>query len=222
MNGQKDLHLKRLRESLGSIQEFRENRVNAYDPRFKYWQQRTLQSLTELFGEGHNYVARFLSLKFRNLQYRVATLRSGGGIAPVWSQQDQTIFENDLQLAHAILFDALEEFSVLATQAQPAATSTPSKQPQIVVNVTNVLSQSTHVELSQVISNLDSLGLPPDQLAEAKKHAQDLAKEAQGEQRWPILAKSLEALKSLGKAVYENVALPLLLEMLKKQTGLNS
>jgi hypothetical protein len=221
MNGQKDLHLRRLHESLEAIQQFRDGRINAADPRFRLWQQRTLQSLRELFGEDHQYVSRFLSLQFRNLHHRVATLRPGGGLVPGWSQEDQTIFENGLQFAHAILSDALEEFSILATQAQPAATSMPSKQPQVVVNVTNVLSQSTHVELSQVISNLDSLGLLPDQLAQAKKHAEELAEEAHGEQRWPILAKSLEKLKSMGKSVYENVALPLLLEMLKKQTGLN-
>jgi hypothetical protein len=62
--------------------------------------------------------------------------------------------------------------------------------------------------------------LAPAEIVQAKKYAQELAEEAKGQQRWPILAKSAEALKSLGKSVYENVALPLLLEMIKKQLGL--
>jgi len=33
------------------------------------------------------------------------------------------------------------------------------------------------------------------------------------------MAKSLEALKGLGKPVYEQVALPLLLDLIKRQTG---
>ncbi len=54
----------------------------------------------------------------------------------------------------------------------------------------------------------------------AESHAKHLEVEIKGQQRWPILAKSIEALKMLGKPVYENVALPLVLEMLKKQSGL--
>lgn len=217
MNGQKDLHLRRLRESLQAIQDFRYRGVNTADPPFRTWRERTQQSLSELFGEKHDYTNRFLSLLFR--KPRVA-FRSVG--REDWTQEDQAFFKDALTRAHDILKDALEEFPVLEIQAQPVTTSTSPKQPQIVVNVTNVLSQSTHVELSQILSNLELLGLPPEQLTQAKAHAAELAKEAQGEQRWPILVKSLEALKSMGKSVYENVALPLLLEMLKKQTGLNS
>jgi hypothetical protein len=220
MNGQKDLHLRRLHESLQDIQDFRDRRANTSDPHFPTWLERTQQSLNELFGREHDYARRFSSLQFRTLRVRIVSLSRGS--SPDWTREDQTTFENALTRAHNIITDALEEFSTLPTQAEPAAVSKPLKQPQIVVNVTNVLSQSTHVELSQVISNLDSLGLPPDQLSQAKTYAEELAKETQGEQRWPVLAKTLEKLKSMGKSVYENVALPLLVEMLKKQTGLNS
>jgi hypothetical protein len=219
MNDQKDLHLRRLRESLEGIKGFRDKRVNAFDPSFRSWKERTYQSLGELFGGSHHYARRFLSLQFWKVRATVSMHRGGG---QEWSQQDQAPFENDLDRAYAILTDALEEFPILVTQAGPVAASTPTTPPHIVVNFTNVLSQTTNVELSQVLSNLNLLGLSPDQLSQAKTHAQELSKEAQGEQRWPILAKSLEALKSMGKSVYENVALPLLLEMLKKQMGLNS
>ena len=53
--------------------------------------------------------------------------------------------------------------------------------PHIVVNVTNVLSQTTHVEMKQILSALDSMGLSRDDLAEAKRHAQELSQEAQGQ-----------------------------------------
>lgn len=219
MNRQNDLHLGRLRESLQAITGFRDKRVTAFDSNFKTWRERTKQSLSELFGQEHDYTRRFSSLQFWKVRVRVSMGRSSG---PEWSRQDQETFDNDLDRARALLTDALEEFPVLADQVPPTAASAPSPRPHIVVNVTNVLSQTTHVELSQIFSTLDSLGLPPDELSQARTHAQELAEEAQGQQRWPILAKSLEALKSMGKSVYENVALPLLLEMLKKQTGLNS
>ena len=219
MNRQNDLHLGRLRESLQAINGFRDNRVKAFDSNFKTWRDRTKQSLIELFGPEHNYTRRFSSLQFLEARLRVSMGRSRG---PEWSHQDQEGFDNDLDRARAVLTDALEEFPVLANQMSPTAASAPSPRPHIVVNVTNVLSQTTHIELSQILSTLDSLGLPSDELSQARTHAQELAKEAQGQQRWPILAKSLEALKAMGKSVYENVALPLLLEMLKKQTGLNS
>ena len=143
------------------------------------------------------------------------------GNAPVWSHRDQEVFYNELDRARAVLTDAIEKFPVLADQTSPVTASASSARPQIVLNVTNVLPQSTHVELSQILTTLDSLGLPPDKLSEVKMHARELAEEAEGQQRWPVLAKSLEALKSMGKSVYENVALPILLEMPKKQTGLD-
>ena len=218
MNGQTDLHLGRLRESLEAINTFRDSGVTASDSRFKTWRERTKQSLSALFGEEHAYAHRFSSLQFWDVRVRVRMSRSS---SPDWSHRDQQVFDNDLDRARVVLSDAIEEFPILADQAPPVADSAPLARPQIVVNVTNVLSQSTHVELSQILTTLDSLGLPPDKLSQAKMHAKELAEEAQGQQRWPVLAKSLEALKSLGKSVYENVALPMLLEMLKKQTGLS-
>jgi len=218
MNGQTDLHLSRLRESLKTINTFRDDRITAYDSSFKTWRECTQQSLNGLFGEQHAYTRRFSSLQFWEPRLRARMSRSSD---PAWSHRDQEIFYNDLDRARAVLTDAIEKFPVLADQASPVTASASSARPQIVVNVTNVLSQSTHVELSQILTTLDSLGLPPDKLSEAKMHAKELAEEAQGQQRWPVLAKSLEALESMGKSVYENVALPILLEMPKMQTGVN-
>lgn len=219
MNGQTDLHLGRLRESLKTINTFRDSGITASDSILKTWRERTKQSLSALFGEQHAYTRRFSSLRFWEVRVRVRMSRSSG---PDWSNRDQEVFDIDLDRARAVLTDAIEEFPVLADQAPPVTANASSARPQIVVNVTNILSQSTHVELSQILTTLDSLGLPPDKLSQAKTHAKELAEEAQGQQRWPVLAKSLDALKALGKSVYENVALPMLLEMLKKQTDLGS
>ncbi len=218
MENQKELHLTRLRESLGAIKSFREKNLTPFDPAFRSWKDRTQQSLEELFGRDHNYLRRFSSLHFSEVRL-IVSMRPGGHRQ--WSGRDQETFESNLEEAHSILTDALEEFPIREKQARSAPT-TPFERPQIVVNVVNVLSQSTHVELGQILSTLDSLGLQPDDLFQAKNHAEKLAEETAGEQRWPILAKSLDALKSMGKSVYENVALPLLLEMLKKQAGLSS
>ncbi len=218
MNSQTDLHLSRLRESLKTINTFRDDRITALDSSFKTWRERTQQSLEALFGEQHAYTRRFSSIQFWQARLRVRMSRSSG---PAWSHRDQEIFYNDLARARAVLTDAIEEFPVLADQGASVTASASSARPEIVVNNTNVFSQSTHVEFSQILTTLDTLGLPPDKLSEAKMHAKELAEEAQGRQRWPVLAKSLEALKAMGKSVYENVALPILLEMPKKQTGLN-
>ena len=68
------------------------------------------------------------------------------------------------------------------------------------------------------------MGKSRDTKKDMKKKAQKLAKEleaeSKGKKRWSVLAKSLDALKAMGKAVYERVAIPLLLDMLKKEVGL--
>ena len=48
----------------------------------------------------------------------------------------------------------------------------------------------------------------------------DLNEEANGPQRWPVLAKLVDAVRDTGAVAYKEVAIPLLLEMLKKQAGL--
>lgn len=50
--------------------------------------------------------------------------------------------------------------------------------------------------------------------------AAEIQQEANGKQQWSVLAKSLDGLRELGKTAYKEVALPLLLELLKKQAGL--
>jgi hypothetical protein len=219
MNDRSDLHLKRLRESLQTIDDFIEQKIGGQDPSFRSWKQRVKHSLGELFGTEHDYTRRFSNLQFGESRIMVQMSRNR---PPRPSPQDQIFFEKGMGQAKSILEDALEEVDFLPPNAEPVSAKAPLRQPQIVVNIHNLLSQTNQVEISHIMLNLDNLGLPPEQHSRAKAHAEELAKEALGEQRWPVLAKSLDALKSMGKLVYENVALPLVLEMLKRQTGLDS
>jgi hypothetical protein len=189
-------------------------KLTAHDTEFATWQDRARQNLAVLFGESHDYTKRFSILPFRDARTTVF-----GG--PIWSPSDQAHFERDLAMAEQILKDALGELSVVpATVTPQASTSSPKAPPSIVINVTNVLSQATSVQLSQVLGALNELELDAEQRAQAEEHAKSLDQEARGAQRWPVMAKSLEALKALGKPVYERVALPLLLDILKKQVGM--
>ena len=100
----------------------------------------------------------------------------------------------------------------------PARSTATGKTPPVVVNVFNTLSQTTTVTFSQVIEAAESL--PPEQREGARAAAEEFKTEADGQQRWPVLARPLEKLQALGKPAYEKVALPLLLEFIKKQAGL--
>jgi hypothetical protein len=136
-----------------------------------------------------------------------------------WDQVDQAAMDRDLERAGAILRDALEEIDfVPQSPAERKAESGP-RQPSVVININNVLSQVTEVNVNQLLAGLAGLGLKPEVRAEAEEHARELEAEVKGAQRWPVLAKSLDKLSKLGKPVYEHVVIPLLLEMLKKQIG---
>jgi hypothetical protein len=216
MNNTKDLHTHRLQKALDQIEDFRKQNITAHNEKFEDWKERVKQSLGVLFGKDHDYTKRFAWLSFWELRADI-----GHGLN--WTWQDQETFEKDLAKAKRLLSDALEELPLVPNPqvgGTPTSTSLQRQQPPIIINVQNVLSQTTKVEILQLFSDLESLGLSAEKLKEAKKSTEELAAEARGQQRWTILAKSLEALKSIGKNVYERVAIPLLLEMLKKQIGI--
>lgn len=209
------LHIKRLREGLDRIQEFKQGADNAWSSNFRSWNRRTAQSLKTLFGKDDDYYMRFIALHFWETR---ASLMSD----PIWMDEDQLRFYDDLSIAESIISDALEELEIEpAVIEKPFPEPTKSKKtPQIVVNVYNALSQTTEVQISQIMNSLDDLDLAVDKRAEVEKLAEEIETEAKGKKRWSVLAKSLDALKGMGKAIYERVAIPLLLEMLKKEAGL--
>ncbi len=214
MDDQHSLHVKRLEQALGQLPAFRERDQPAWDPEFQRWKDRALQSLRFLWGMKNEYVIRFQRLGF----WQLRVVRSN---ERVWDDRDQTRFDADMLSAEEIIRDALEEVHVAPSQSPSQPAATPGRPPtEITVNVTNVLSQSTTIQLTQVLAELDELDLSREERDQATKLTQELAAEARNQRRWPVLARPLEQLRAMGKTVYERVAIPLLLEMLKKQAGL--
>jgi len=214
MDPKRELYIKRLRHGLEANESFHKNRTQAHDPDFQSWKDGVSQSLGKLFGSEHDYTRRFRRLTFWKTRI---SFGSGSG----WSLRDQKKFENDLQLAREILNEALEELAVVPTKCQPTQIKTKSEPASpIVINVTNILSQTFHVEVDQLMAGLDSLDLTVDERKQVEIHARELEQETRGAQRWPVLAKTLASLQAAGKSIYEKIAIPLLLEMLKRQAGL--
>jgi hypothetical protein len=219
MDEQKKLHYDRLRASLKTNEEFQARRLDANNPDFSSWVDRTKNSLMTLFGEEHNYTLQFANLRFRKMRLH------RHGEPREWSEEDQEKFEGDLKCAQQILTDAIEEYECVLAKSGPMPDPIQPTgifpTPPIVINIHNILSQTTQVQLQQLIANLDNMGLSQEELAQAQLNAEELDKEMRGSQRWPVLAKHLDALKSMGKAVYQNIAVPLLLEYLKREMGLS-
>jgi hypothetical protein len=211
----RELHLGRLRKGLAAIPGIRAGSDRALDPSFGSWKSRSEQSLGVLFGEQHQYTR-----DFSHLNFWLPRVTFGPG--PVgWSSHDERQFQEDLIRAEQILTDALEEVEVFEP---PVPTIPPvprsASQPPLSVTVVNILSQTNVVQIKQLYAEIESLNLPQSVEREAKLKAAELEAEVRGAQRWPILAKTLDGIKSLGKPVYDRIAIPLLLEMLKKQAGL--
>lgn len=212
MNDRSSLHVRRIKDGLEQIARFRQGSENAWSANFKSWKDRIRQSLAEVFGDKHDYTTRFRGLTFWAMRMQMGQAR--------WDRRDQEIFEKHLHVAEQLLTDCLEEIGVAPPESQNLADKVPQDRVSpVTINVTNVLSQNVEVQMTQLLADLDTLGLSREQRAEAEKLARDLEQESKGQQRWPVLSKTLESLRGLGKAVYDRVAIPLLLEVLKKQAG---
>jgi len=73
MDKRTNLHVKRLREGLEQIIQFRQNNENAFSTTFKGWKQRIKQSLGELFGSVHDYTKQFSRLTFWELRMSIGS-----------------------------------------------------------------------------------------------------------------------------------------------------
>lgn len=215
MTENRDLHIRRLTEAQAEIPVWKRGSENALSAKFEAWKKRTLHSLQVLFGEDHHYAR-----SFDNLSWWLTRI-SLGQQGVQWSAEDQALFNDDLTQAAHILGEALEELPSLAPPKPAVANNVTSGAPTIVVSVHNVLSQVTTVTQEQVFAEIEAIPLDAVARATALRTAGELAAELRGEQRWPVMAKALETLKGLGKGVYEKVALPLLLELVKRQSGLS-
>ncbi len=150
-----------------------------------------------------------------------------------WTPEDQNVFKRDLRAAERILADTIDEAEHLAPGTDSPSVDEPDKPPlprpsggpeqsapPVHVNVYNVLSQMTVVSTAQILASHQELNLAPSDRAEAEKLALDFEREAEGKQRWSRLGKTVDRLKSLGEPVYDKVAVPLLLEYLRRQLGI--
>jgi hypothetical protein len=201
------LFVRRLEAALQAVPELGRPGRTGESAEFKDWRQKVQQTLDTLFGERHEYSKRFRFLNFRMLGL------AGGE----WYPDDQAQYDKDLHVADSILKDALEEIEIAGLDTPQAVVGERTTQ-GVSGQVYNLLHQATTVDLSILLSALDDL--PPEQKTVVEQAARDLKSEVEGAQRWPELARSLETIRSVGKSAYERVAIPLVLELLKKQTGL--
>lgn len=205
----RDLHLGRLKRGLDAIPEFQLRDPRKDDPEFDAWRSEMIDSLDALLPDS-NY-----SLQLANTSFRDHAASYAYDYIP-----DHAKYRNNgLHRAERLLKNAIEEVEA-DSDAAPAPAKDDAATSGIVINVTNILSQSVHVDVSQLLAVLDQSDLPPEQRARAKELARQLDEEIKGKQRWPMLAEALEGLRAIGKDAYNKVAVPLILELLKKQAGL--
>ena len=215
MDPKKQLHIKRLKESLNQIPALLSEGRSHYDTEFKTWHDQTKRSLIEIFGNSSSYNRDFFGVRFSAGGFTV-----GRPTGP--SQRDRQMFNEGMKRAQKVIAAAIEEAEIEETTAPIIETPwepPPNRPPQIIVNITNMLSQVTNVEITQLLQNLNNLGLTGEQKQVAERLARELDTEAKGQKRWPVLAKCIEGLKAVGDTVYKQVAIPLLLETLKKEMG---
>jgi hypothetical protein len=221
MNDQQTLHLRRLKACMAEVDSLRQSELRIKDPQFDFWRDSVLQSMRILFGEMHDYRRRFSALPF---QHQVIFF-SGRVKVDQWTGRDQDHWESDMETAGKILRDAIEEFETAPDAAKPSVLpSKPTDVPAINIHVSNVVAQAvsqfTSISLTQVFGELDKLDLSSDVREKAKAEGKALASEINGERRWPAMSKCLDALRALGKPVYEHVDMPLLLDLIKRESGL--
>jgi hypothetical protein len=206
------LKIRRLDDELDRIPGFLERSPLLDDPDFQEWERTVDSLLNELFDPG-TYLLRFRQLTIRPIVY-------GMGGAKWYADPDKA-WKSGLTHASKILREALEEASVEMPPARQPVPPERSPHPPLTVTINNqnVFSPSIHVTVSQLMEQLNRMGLTPGENAAARESLATIEEETKGAKRWPIIAQSLETLKSLGKNIYKDVAVPLIVEFLKSEMG---
>lgn len=192
------------------------------DPEFTQWRNGVQQLLQDLFTESHmlGYMGRFARIHF------LSRIRPRGYSKAHFQSDYREVWKNGLLEAELVLKEALEEAALGPRMPAKAAVppASPSQSP-IVVNVTNFVSNAFsptfHVTLGDLLETLDGRGLSPLEHDAVRAELEAIDAETTGLQRWPVIAQSLETLKSFGRDVYRDFAVPLIVEFLKQQSGLN-
>ena len=207
------LKLRRLQKERERIQGFLGRAPDLEDPEFEEWEAAVHSLLVEIFG-ANEFVLRFKQIKCRPISY-------GSNGYQDWYADPVQAWTAGLAHAEKVLREALEEGEMAIPQEYtPAATRDPRPSVQVVVNNQNIFSPTVHVSVEQLFVQLDAMPLSPAEQAEAKELLTELDAETKGAKRWPLIARSVEALKSLGKGVYKDIVVPLLVEFLKHEAGL--
>ncbi len=86
MDPKKELHTKRLKQSLEQIPGLISGGKTTQDVEFKTWYDQTRRSFTGIFGDGSSYCRDFLGLRFGETRFTV-------GRPAIPSRRDREIFE---------------------------------------------------------------------------------------------------------------------------------
>lgn len=217
----RDLKIERLGAAIAKIQTLAARSPLDDDPEFTQWHKGTLQVLQELFTESHmlGYMGRFVKIHFRS------RIRLRGHSKASFQADYREVWANGLREAELVLKEALEDAALgPKVTARAAAGAMQPQSSAIVVNVNNYISNAfsptLHVTLAELVEALDGRGLTPSERDAARAELEAIDLETAGQQRWPVIARSLETLKSFGKGVYKDFAVPLIVEFLKQQSGL--
>jgi hypothetical protein len=167
------------------------------------------------------YTGRFVRIKFRS------TIRQRGRFSEtVFQSEFLSVWSNGLHQAEVVLREALEEAELgpVAVAARPTAPTQLPESP-IVINVSNVItnafSPTLNVTFAQLMGNLAAMPLSAVERELAKEELAAIEAETHGSGRWPVIARSLDAIKGIGKGVYKEIAVPLIVEYLKHEAGLH-
>lgn len=219
MEEDRSFYVDRLEQCVAEIDDLRG--TTAKDPEFKTWKNRVLRTLKKLFGEESDYVRDFSSLRFWEAR-----------VGPTsWTGRDNNLYSRALYRAEALLTEALEEYREIpdATVEGEAAASPARKRPkdapvgrqtiQLVIQQSQAVAQKQAVDFNQVIQSVGQLGLPPEKEVEARALAEEFRAEAEGDEagRWGRLGPLIDRMKELGGAVWERVAVPLIVEAIRRQ-----
>ena len=212
------MHIRRLAESRSQLRKWREKpEGQPRDASFRNWDERTVQSMKALFGDGSDYATRFIRLNF----CAPFMMAGFGQVRPAWTPEDEWHYRRDLDAGESLLVDAMEEMNYAPPPPPEPEARRPSgpSHPPVVVQLFNNISQTVTVNVETYWSQMNLLPLDPHEKAEAQKILTKI-EEGAPEHDWGKLGAALETAKGIGKGLYEHVALPMFLELMKKQMGL--
>lgn len=200
------LLVQRLSSERGRIADFLSREPRLEDAEYQEWEASVGTLLTQLFDPG-TYYTRFAQLRIRPISYSMLD-------GAAWFAEPREAWQTGLKMADKILGQALEEAGV-EFRVTPAREPAPSRVPTVVI--TNVFSPTVHVTVSQLMTQLDDMGLSGAERQIAKEQIAELEAETKGQQRWGLIGRHLDSIKAMGKGIYERIAVPLIVEYLKSQ-----